>query len=111
MACSVTGLTDGTTYYIGVVATNAAGSSLTSSPLQPVTPIARPSAPTLTGITPGNSYLSVAFTAGLPGGDPITSYQYSLDGGNTWTTASGTTSPIIIDGLTDGTSYTVNCAP
>jgi predicted RNA-binding protein with TRAM domain len=108
LACSVTGLTNNTTYYIGVVASNAAGSSLTSSPLQPVTPIARPSAPTLTGITPGNSYLSVAFTAGSPGGDSITSYQYSLDGGNTWTTASGTTSPIIIDGLTDGTSYTVN---
>ncbi len=107
-ACAVTGLTNNTTYYIGVVATNAAGSSLSSSPLQAVTPIARPSAPTLTAITPGDSYLSVAFTAGSPGGDPITSYQYSLDGGDTWTTANGTTSPVIIDGLNDGTGYTVN---
>jgi titin len=107
LACSVTGLTNDTTYYIGVVATNAAGSSLTSSPLTAVTPIARPGAPTITGITSGDSYLSVAFTPGSAGGDPITSYQYSLDGGTTWTSASGTTSPQIINGLTDGTSYTV----
>jgi titin len=107
LACSVTGLTNGTTYYVGVVATNAAGPSVTSNPLTAVTPIARPGAPTITGITSGDSYLSVAFTAGSAGGDPITSYQYSLNGGNSWTTASGTTSPLIIDGLTDGTSYTV----
>ena len=107
LACSVTGLTNGTTYYVGVVATNAAGSSVTSSPLQAVTPIARPGAPTVTAVNSGNSYLSVAFTAGSAGGDPITSYQYSLDEGNIWTTASGTVSPLIIDGLTDGTTYTV----
>ncbi|MGO8826497.1 MAG: fibronectin type III domain-containing protein [Acidimicrobiales bacterium] len=107
LACSVTGLTNGTTYYVGVVATNAAGSSVTSSPLQAVTPIARPGAPTVTAVNSGNSYLSVAFTAGSAGGDPITSYQYSLDEGNIWTAASGTVSPLIIDGLTDGTTYTV----
>jgi titin len=105
LACSVTGLTNGTTYYVGVVATNAAGTGVISNPLQAVTPLARPGAPTLTGISSGDSYLSVAFTAGTAGGDPITSYQYSLDGGNTWTTANGTSSPIIIDGLDDGTSY------
>ena len=88
LACTVTGLTNGTTYYIGVVATNAAGTSVSSSPLQPVTPIARPGAPTITSITSGDSYLSVSFTAGAAGGDPITSYQYSLNGGTTWTAAS-----------------------
>ncbi len=70
--------------------------------------MARPGAPTLTGVTAGDSYLSVSFTAGTPGGDPITSYQYSLDGGTTWITAAGTTSPLLIDGLVDGTSYTVS---
>ena len=76
-------------------------------PLVAVTPIARPGAPTITAITPGDSYLSVAFTAGSAGGDPITSYQYSLNGGTTWTSVTGMTSPLVIDGLTDGTSYTV----
>jgi titin len=107
LACTVTGLTNGTTYYIGVVATNGAGSSPVSNPLQSVTPIARPGAPTLTGITAGDSYLSVPFTAGTPGGDSIASYQYSLNGGTTWINASGTSSPLLINGLVDGTSYTV----
>ncbi|MGA2835658.1 MAG: putative Ig domain-containing protein [Acidimicrobiales bacterium] len=108
LACSVTGLANGTTYYIGVVATNVVGSSPQSNPLQAVTPIARPGAPTLTAISTGDSFVAVTFTAGSAGGDPITSYQYTLDGGATWTTASGTTSPLTIDGLTDGTSYTVS---
>ena len=110
-ACSVTGLTNGTTYYVGVVATNAAGPGPVSNPLQSVTPIARPGAPTLTGVTAGDTYLSVSFTAGSAGGDPISSYQYSLDGGTTWITAAGTTCPLLIDGLVDGTSYTVSCGP
>jgi len=107
LGCTITGLTNGTTYYVGAIATNADGSSLVSSPLQAVIPVARPSAPVLTGTTAGGSYLSVAFTAGAAGGDPITSYQYSLDGGVTWYAASGTTSPIVISGLVDGTTYTV----
>jgi predicted RNA-binding protein with TRAM domain len=107
VACSVTGLTNGTTYYIGVVATNAAGSG-PATPLQPMTPIARPGAPTLTGVTAGDSYLSIAFTAGSAGGDPISSYQYSLNGGGTWNNVAATTSPLLVDGLVDGTSYTVS---
>ena len=107
LACTVTGLTNGTTYFVGVTATNAAGTSVSSSPLQPVTPIARPGAPSITSVASGDSYLAVSFTAGAAGGDPITSYQYSLDGGATWTTASGTTSPVYINGLTDGTSYPI----
>ncbi len=107
LTCTVTGLTNDTTYYIGVVATNAAGSGVSSSPLVPVTPVALPGAPTINSITPGNTILAVNFTAGSAGGDPITSYQYSLDGGSTWTAASGSTSPIYISGLTNGTSYPV----
>ena len=90
-----------------MVATNLVGTSVVSSPLQAVEPLARPGAPTLTGLTSGDSILTVAFTAGSPGGDPISSYQYSLDGGTTWQAATGTTSPLTIDGLTDGTSYNV----
>jgi titin len=108
LSCSVTGLTNGVTYYLGVVATNAAGTSIVSNPLQAVTPVARPGAPTLTGISTGDSYVSVTFTPGSAGGDSITSYQYSLNGGTTWNNATGTTSPLLIDGLSDGTSYTVS---
>ena len=106
-ACTITGLTNGTTYYVAVTATNARGTGVPSSPRVAVTPIARPSAPTISSVASGDTYLSVAFTAGAAGGDPITAYQYSLDGGTTWTTATGTTSPVIISGLTDGTTYPV----
>ena len=69
-----------------------------------------PSAPTITGITPGNGQLSVAFTApSSDGGSTITNYEYSTDNGMMWTarSPSQTTSPIVIAGLTNGTEYQV----
>jgi hypothetical protein len=50
----------------------------------------------------------VNFTAGSADSNaPITSYQYTLDNGSNWVNVSGTSSPISILGLTNGTSYTV----
>jgi DNA-binding beta-propeller fold protein YncE/outer membrane protein OmpA-like peptidoglycan-associated protein len=66
-----------------------------------------PAAPALTGISAGDSYVSVSFTPGANGGSAITGYQYSLDSGVTWHNASGTASPLVISSLTNGTSYTV----
>ena len=49
----------------------------------------------------------VAFTAPTDtGGAAITDYEYQLDGG-TWTSASTTSSPVVITGLTNGTSYSI----
>jgi subtilisin family serine protease len=78
-------------------------------PPPPPTPVA-PSAPTGITITPGPSQLSVSFTAGAAGTSPITSYKYSVDGGTTWATRqTGTTaSPIVITGLTNGSTYSVS---
>ena len=75
----------------------------------PVTPVA-PSAPTGITITPGSGQLSVRFTAGAAGTSPITTYKYSVNGGTTWATRqTGTTaSPIVITGLTNGTTYSVS---
>lgn len=63
-------------------------------------------APTISSITAHNGYLEVAFSAGT--GTP-TNYDYSLDGGLSWTTRSpkATWSPLTIHGLTNGTSYNV----
>ena len=69
-----------------------------------------PSAPTITSITPGNTQLSVAFTApSSNGGASITNYAYSTDNGSSFTACSPlqTTSPILITGLTNGTTYDV----
>jgi hypothetical protein len=68
-----------------------------------------PGAPTITGITSGDGQLSVAFTAGTNGGGTISNYQFSTNAGTSWTTRSpsATTSPIVISGLTNLTSYPV----
>ena len=67
-----------------------------------------PSAPTISSVTPGNQKLTVAFTVPTAtGGTSITAYEYSTDNGSTWTTASGSSSPITITGLTNGTTYQV----
>jgi subtilisin family serine protease len=75
----------------------------------PPTPSA-PSAPTGITITPSSGSLSVRFTAGAAGTSPITSYKYSINGGTSWATRqTGTTaSPIVITGLTNGTTYSVS---
>ena len=72
--------------------------------------VGTPSAPTITAITPTSGQLSVAFTPPVSdGGASITNYQYSTDGGGTWVTPSPvqTTSPLVITGLANGTSFPV----
>lgn len=69
-----------------------------------------PTAPAITGITPGNEQLSVAFTPpSSNGGLSITNYQYSIDNGSNWITPAPavTTSPLLITGLTNGITYNV----
>lgn len=108
LTCTITGLTNGTTYYVSVVATNVAGSGPATSPRASVIPAALPGAPTISSITANDARLNVAFTAGTADANaPITGYQYSLNNGSSWTNVSGTSSPIAISGLTNGTSYTV----
>jgi subtilisin family serine protease len=73
-----------------------------------VAPVA-PSAPTAITVAPSSGSLSIAFTAGAAGTSPITNYKYSLDGGATWLTRSpaSTLSPIVVSGLTNGSTYSV----
>ena len=76
-----------------------------------------PGAPTSLVATPQNGSASIAFTApsDLPS-DPnesdnsIANYEYSLDGGSTWVALSPAvaSSPVVISGLTNGTSYSVS---
>lgn len=77
-------------------------------PIVAPTPVA-PSAPTGISITPTTGSLSVSFTAGSAGTSPITTYQYSLNGGSWLPRQTGTTaSPIVITGLTNGNTYSVS---
>lgn len=103
----ISGLRNGSNYSIIIRALNIAGagdSSATSS----IAPIGPPDAPRINTLTPGDQTLEVAFTDGATSGSPITGYEYSIDGGNTWPSAgSATSSPFTITGLTNGTIYTV----
>lgn len=64
------------------------------------------SAPIITSILPGNTYLEVEFTAAS--GNP-SFYQYSINAGTSWVTPTVpvTGSPLTIHNLTNGTAYSV----
>jgi hypothetical protein len=100
----VTGLTQGTAYTFTVTATNGYGNALASSSSNSITAITVPQAPTITSVSEGDQSVVVAFTAGATGGSAITGYTVTSSPGNI--TASGSSSPITVTGLTNGTSYT-----
>lgn len=108
-------IANGTTYYLRWTYTgnggssNAQGLSIDDFSITLPSSTTAPLAPTMGAITSGNQQLSVAFTAGSDGGAAITNYEYSTNGGSTFTACSPaqTTSPIVITGLTNGTSYNV----
>jgi alpha-tubulin suppressor-like RCC1 family protein len=73
-------------------------------------PALTPDAPTGLSATAGNGQVTITFTDGSANGSAITNYQYSADGSSNWTAVSSTTptitSPAVITGLNNGTSYT-----
>lgn len=104
---TITGLTNGTRYSIALRAVNSVGSG-TASLTTTVTPVTTSDAPTALVATPGNGQVSIAFTdPASTGGVAITDYEYELDGSGSWVSANTTSSPVVITGLTNGTSYSV----
>ena len=90
------GICDGSTYPFLL-------SEYSSSPCT-----AAPAAPTGLVATPGDGSASIAFTLGADNGAAITNIEYSIDDGATWRTRLGpATSPVVISGLTNGTTYQV----
>lgn len=103
----VTGLTNGTAYTFTVTATNAVGTGVASAASNSVVPapVTPPGAPTNITATAGNAQASVSFSApGNDGGSAITGYTVTSSPGNF--TATGASSPIVVTGLTNGTTYT-----
>ncbi|WP_232101797.1 X2-like carbohydrate binding domain-containing protein [Paenibacillus sp. URB8-2] len=101
---NVTGLTNGKTYYFVVKATNPGGDSAASNQVS-ATPKTVPVAPADIAATTGNGQATITFTAPADnGGSAITGYEVTSSPGNI--IATGTTSPITITGLQNGTTYT-----
>jgi hypothetical protein len=63
-----------------------------------------PGTPAITTVTPGDRQARIAFTVPADGGSPITGFNVTAMPGNI--TATGTSSPITVTGLTNGTAYT-----
>ena len=102
----VTGLTNGNSYTFTVYATNAVGNGPANGPSNPVIPSTVPGAPTGLIPTGGNAQVSIAFTPPTSnGGAAISSYTATSTPGNI-TGTSTTGSPVVVTGLTNGTSYT-----
>ena len=108
---TVTGLTNGDSYTFTVTATNGMGAGPVSGTSTAVTPATVPAVPGIGAVTAGVGQVSVAFTASTStGGAAITAYTVtahdSTTPANGGQTASGTSSPIPVTGLTIGDSYT-----
>lgn len=67
-------------------------------------PVTVPAAPTIGTATGGEGDASVAFTANATGGFDITSFTATSNPGSI--TGTGSSSPITVSGLTNGTAYT-----
>ena len=105
---TISGLTNGTSYTFTVTARTDAGTSSPSGESNPVTPSASataPGAPTAVTAVPGNHTATVCFAApASTGGSPITRYTATSSPGGI--SVSGASSPLVVSGLTNGTSYT-----
>jgi len=102
--CVVSGLTNGTAYTFKVTATNGIGTSLESTASLAVTPSTVPNAPTGVIAAIGDAQATITFTAPTnDGGSVVTGYTVTASNGST---ISGSASPLIIAGLTNGTAYT-----
>jgi len=99
---NITGLTPGTKYYIRAYTTNNAGTAY-GNEVSFTTLILGP--PTNVLATAGNAQATVIFTAPASnGGSAITGYTVTSNPGGI--TGTGSSSPITVTGLTNGTSYT-----
>ena len=101
----VSGLANGTAYTFTATATNAVGTSPPSPQSNSVTPATVPDPPTAVGATAGNMQGTVSFTPPASnGGAAITIYTAFASSGGA--IASGSASPLVVTGLTNGVAYT-----
>ena len=109
--CTMTGLVAGSTVYVDVVATNAAGTGAASTPrVAVVVPAAKPGAPTAVAVTAGAQKVAVTWAA--PSVGTVTSYRVrawsSASGGLQLGSCTATSTACTVTGLTNGRAVYVD---
>jgi surface protein len=112
LSFTLSGLVNGTSYWLKVRAINQLGAGTASSEFGPVTPATTPSAPSIASST--ISAGTVTLNLGAPatnGGSAITSYEYRFATNSSavlsasWTNSASTSTTITVSGLVNGNSY------
>jgi len=79
----ITGLTNGTTYYVRIAAQNAIGIGAWADAPAGAIPAPRPTLPSYT-LTPGNTQFTFSNIKQTTGSPAVTQYQYSVDSSGIW---------------------------
>jgi surface protein len=112
LSFTLSGLVNGTSYWVKARAINSIGAGTASSEFGPVTPATTPSAPSIASstISAGTVLLNLS-APGTNGGSAITTYEYRFATNSSavlsasWTSSATTSTAISASGLVNGTSY------
>ena len=104
---TVMGLTNDQTYTFRVRAVNSAGASGASGSQSATPTTTEPDAPEGLSFTPGDGQVTLRWRPPTnDGGEPITHYEYELDGSGTWISTGSTATSHTVTGLNNGQTYT-----
>ena len=104
---TVRNLTNGQSYSFRVRAVNRVGESAASGSQSATPTTTEPEAPESLSFTPGDGQVTLRWRAPTnDGGEPITHYEYELDGSGTWISTGGTATSHTVTGLNNGQTYT-----
>lgn len=104
-SCTVTGLTNGETYRFVVRAINEVGESPDSDLSAPLTPDAKPDAPTAPATHFGDGELTVSWDAPNNEGSAITEFHVRITPGGVVETVGANTLTLVWSGLANGVPY------
>jgi len=106
--CTVSGLTNGTTYRATVRASSSVGPGVSSANSASFVPYKAPSAPPIVSVAPGDGQITVTWSAAANNGSAITRYDVEAQPGGNSCTTTGTGTSCTIAPLTNGTAYSIS---